>query len=214
MGAVAELAVGLILSLARNIPQASLETKSGGWPRLAVFSLEGKTVGLYGLGAIGKQVARRLAGFDCAILAYDVAEDRDFDAVHSVILCSQAELLEKSDFVSLHCPVLPETRGLVNAAFLKRMKPGAFLVNTARGELVNEADLLAALLIGRLRGAALDVYSKEPPGADHPLMQLPQVIATAHMGSHSDGATNAMGRMALDDCLAVLRGEAPRYLVR
>jgi D-3-phosphoglycerate dehydrogenase len=212
--AVAELAVGLILALARNIPQASLETKSGGWPRLAGFSLEGKTVGLYGLGAIGKQVARRLAGFDCAILAYDVAGDRDFAAVHNVTLCSPAALLEKSDFVSLHCPVLPETRGLVNAAFLERMKPGAFLVNTARGELVNEADLLAALLSGRLRGAALDVYSKEPPDADHPLMQLPQVIATAHMGSHSDGATNAMGRMALDDCLAVLRGEAPRYLVR
>jgi phosphoglycerate dehydrogenase-like enzyme len=212
--AVAELAAGLILALARSIPQASQGTKAGGWPRLAGFSLEGKAIGLYGLGAIGKQVARRLGGFDCTLLAYDVAPDKDFAAAHGVRLCGQEELLAKADYLSLHCPVLPETRGLVNEAFLNKMKPGAFLINTARGELVDEASLLAALQSGRLRGAALDVYSQEPPGADHPLVKLPQVIATPHIGSHSDGATNAMGRMALADCLAVLRGEAPRYPVK
>lgn len=211
--AVAELAVGLLLALARSIPQASEGTKAGGWPRLNGFSLEGKAVGLYGLGAIGKQVARRLAGFDCAIIAYDVAPDRDFAAAHGIRLVTADKLLAEADFLSLHCPVLPETRGLVNAAFLNRMKPGAFLVNTARGELVDEASLLAALQSGRLRGAALDVYSQEPPGAENPLMKLPQVIATPHIGSHADGAINAMGRMALADCLAVLRGEAPRYPV-
>ena len=212
--AVAELAVGLILALARSIPQASQGTKAGGWPRLAGFSLEGKTVGLYGLGAIGKQVVRRLGGFDCSLLAYDVAPDREFAAAQGVMLCAPEELLAKVDFLSLHCPVLPETRGLVNGAFLNSMKPGAFLINTARGELVDEASLLAALQSERLRGAALDVYGQEPPGADHPLLQLPQVIATPHIGSHADGATNAMGRMALADCLAVLRGEAPRYPVQ
>jgi D-3-phosphoglycerate dehydrogenase / 2-oxoglutarate reductase len=212
--AVAELTVGLILALARNIPQASQGTKAGGWPRLEGFSLEGKQIGLYGLGAIGKQVVRRLAGFDSRLLAYDVAADRDFAAAHGVQLCSPEELLRQADFLSLHCPMLPETRGLVNEAFLNKMKPGAFLINTARGELVDEASLLAALQSGRLRGAALDVYSHEPPGSDHPLMKLPQVIATPHLGSHSDGATNAMGRMALDDCLAVLRGEPPHYRVK
>jgi D-3-phosphoglycerate dehydrogenase len=212
--AVAELAVGLLLALARSIPQASEGTKAGGWPRLNGFSLEGKTVGLYGLGAIGKQVARRLAGFDCRVIAYDVLPDRDFVAAHGIRLVAADELLAQADFLSLHCPVLPETRGLVNAAFLARMKPGAFLVNTARGELVDEAGLLAALQSGRLRGAALDVYSQEPPGAEHPLLKLPQVIATPHIGSHADGATNAMGRMALADCLAVLRGEPPRYPVQ
>lgn len=212
--AVAELAVGLILALARSIPQASAGTKAGAWPRLAGFSLEGKAVGLYGLGAIGKQVARRLTGFDCTILAYDVAPDREFAAAHDVQLCGPEELLTGADFLSLHCPVLPETRGLVNEAFLHSMKPGAFLVNTARGELVDEASLLAALQSGQLRGAALDVYSQEPPGAENPLMKLSQVIATPHIGSHADGATNAMGRMALADCLAVLRGEAPRFPVQ
>lgn len=211
--AVAELAVGLIICLARNIPQASQETKAGGWPRLAGFSLEGKTVGIYGLGSIGKQVARRLSGFDCTLLAYDVIADVDFAAAQNIKLVTQEELLANSDFLSLHCPVLPETRGMVNEVFLSHMKSGAFLVNTARGELVDEASLSTALQSGHLRGAALDVYAHEPPGSEHPLMKLPQVIATPHIGSHSDGATNAMGRMALDDCLAVLRGEEPRFPV-
>ena len=209
--AVAELALGLILSLARSIPRASQETKAGGWPRLEGFSLDGKTVGLYGLGTIGKQVARRLAGFDCAILAYDVVADAEFATAHGVKLVSQEELLTLSDFLSLHCPALPETRGMVNDHFLNRMKPGSFLVNTARGELIDEAALVAALQSGHLRGAALDVYSKEPPGAENPLIKLSQVIATPHIGSHADGATYAMGRMALDDCLAVLRGD-PRHI--
>ncbi len=211
--AVAELAIGLMLALARSIPLSSQETKAGGWPRLNGLSLEGKTIGLYGLGSVGKQLARRLSCFDCAILAYDIAPDRVFAAVNGIQLCTQTELLARADFLSLHCPVLPETRDLVNESFLNGMKPGAFLVNTARGELVNGASLLAALLSGRLRGAALDVYDHEPPGADHPLLRLPQVIATPHIGSHTDGATNAMGRMALAECLAVLKGVAPKYRV-
>lgn len=102
---------------------------------------------------------------------------------------------------------------MVDAAFLSRMKPGASLVNTARGELVDEAALYAALASGRLRGAALDVFVAEPPGADSPLLSLPNVIATPHMGAHTDSATTTMGRMALADCLAVLRGEEPVYRV-
>jgi D-3-phosphoglycerate dehydrogenase len=209
--AVAELTVGLMISLGRSLPQACQETKAGGWPRLPSFSLEGKTIGLFGLGAIGKQVARQLAGFDCQIQAFDVAADADFATAHNVKLVSKDELISSSDFLSLHCPVLPETRSMVNQVFLSQMKPGAFLVNTARGELVDEQALLAALQSGRLRGLALDVYSQEPPGAEHPLVRLPQVITTPHIGSHSDSATTAMGRMSLEDCLAVLRGEAPKY---
>ncbi len=211
--AVAELTVGLILALARQIPQASQATKAGGWPRVVGLSLEGTTIGLYGFGAVGKQVARCLAGFDCEIRAYDVAADAEFAAAHGVKLCSAGELIAAADFLSLHCPVLPETRGLVNEAFLARMKPGSFLINTARGELVDEDGLLAALQTGHLRGAALDAYNQEPPGAGHPLLNLPQVIATPHTGAHTDGAINAMGRMALEDCLSVLRGERPRYRV-
>ncbi len=211
--AVAELTIGLLLNLLRPIQRAAAETRQGGWPRLNGVSLVGKTVGLVGLGAIGKEVARRLAGFDCAVVAHDVVADADFARRHAVTLVTLADLLAQSDIVSLHLPVLPETRQMVNAAFLQQMKPGAYLINTSRGELVDEMALLDALVNGRLAGAALDAFQQEPPGADNPLLALPQVIATPHMGAHSDGATNAMGRMALDDCLAVLRGEEAKYRV-
>lgn len=211
--AVAELAIGLMLALARRIPAADAATRAGGWPRLDGVALEGKAVGLVGLGAIGQQVARRLQGWDCTVAAYDPMADATFAAAHGVVLLPLEELLPRADFLSLHLPALPATRGMVDSAFLAQMKPGAFLVNTARGELVVEADLIAALQSGRLRGAALDAFAAEPPGADNPLFALPQVIATPHTGAHTDGAVRAMGWGALHDCLAVLRGEPPAHPV-
>ena len=142
---VAELAVGLILSLARNIPAAISATRSGEWPRLAGVSLEGKVVGLVGFGSIGQQVARRLSGFHCTLLAYDPITPESRAAELGVKLLSLEDVSFQADFLSLHCPLTSETRAMVNAAFLQAMKPGAYLVNTARGELVDEAALLAAL---------------------------------------------------------------------
>ena len=210
---VAELTVALLLLLARPVLRAAAETRAGGWPRLPGLSLAGKTVGLVGFGAIGRQTARLLAGFDCRLLAYDPLLNEATAAALGVRPAGLDELLAASDFVSLHAPVTPATRGMVDVAFLARMKPGAALVNTARGELVDEAALLDALTSGRLRGAALDAFAAEPPGGDNPLLALPNVIATPHMGAHTDGATTAMGRMALADCLAVLRGEEPTHRV-
>jgi D-3-phosphoglycerate dehydrogenase len=210
---VAELAIGLMLSLARMIPLANQETRTGKPPRIQGVSLEGKVVGLLGLGAIGKLVARRLQGFDCTVLAYDPAVDTAAAQEVGAVLCSQEEVVAKSDFLSLHVPVLPETRGMVDACFLAQMKPGAFLINTARGELINEVALFEGLRSGHLRGAALDAFAQEPPSEDNPLFSLPQVIATPHMGAHTDGATNAMGWAALRDCVAVLRGEDPIHRV-
>jgi D-3-phosphoglycerate dehydrogenase / 2-oxoglutarate reductase len=210
---VAELTIALMLNLLRPVLNASTETRLGGWPRLKGLSLVGKTVGLIGLGAIGKEVARRLAGFDCRLLAYDVTCDEAFARQFGVQLTSQAELLTQADIVSLHVPVLTETKGMVNAGFLAQMKPGAYFINTSRGELVDEAALYDALAEGHLAGAALDAFQQEPPGAENPLLALPQVIPTPHMGAHTDGATTAMGRLALADCLAVLRGEEPKYRV-
>jgi len=210
---VAELTVGLMLSLARNIPFASQVTKSGEWPRLGGLSLEGKVVGLLGFGAIGQQVARRLSGFDCTILAYDpVIEDRQA-ADLNVELAPYEDLLRKADFLSLHCPLTDETKGMVNPEFLGQMKDGAYLINTSRGELVDENALFEAIDNEKLRGAALDVFTKQPPDPDNPLLSLEQVIPTPHMGAHTDGATNAMGWIALNDCLAVLRGEKPEHRV-
>lgn len=208
---VAELTIGLMLTLARQMQEAVSATRQGKFPRLSGISLEGKTMGILGLGAIGKQVARRLAGFDCNLLAYDPYPDTTFAEKHNVRFVALDVLLAKADFISLHLPLLPETRGMVDEAFLGKVKKGAYLINTARSELIDEDALLSALQSGQLRGAALDAFAKEPPDPSHPLLALPQVIATPHMGAQTDGATNAMGWMALHDCLAVLRGEQPKY---
>jgi len=210
---VAELALGMILSLARQIPVASEAVRQGKWPRLSGLSLEGKTIGILGLGAIGKQLVRRLAGFDCRILAYDPYPDPEFAKNYQVDLTSMEVVISQSDFVSLHLPLTPETRGLVNADFLNKMKKGSFIVNTSRGEAIDEAALLEALLSGKLRGAGMDAFSKEPPDPENPILALPQVIATPHLGAQTDGATSNMGWFAMKDCLAVLRGEKPTYRV-
>jgi len=204
---VAELTVALILNLVRPIFSASEQTRSGGWPRTSGMTIAGKTIGLIGLGAIGKEVAKRLRGFACQLLAYDVLPDKEFAAANNVHLVALNELLDRSDVVSLHVPVLPQTRHMVNASFLARMKEGSFLINTARGELVDEQALFKAITSGYLAGAGLDAFVQEPPGAENTLLSLPQVIPTPHMGSHTDGATNGMGWMALRNCLAVLKGE-------
>ncbi len=212
-GAVAELTIALMLALARSLPASSAAVKAGEWPRVSGVALEGKTVGLLGLGAIGRGVARRLAGFGCHLIAHDPAPDHAFAAAQHVELAPLQEVIARADFLSLHVPLLPETRGMVDRAFLSHMKRGAFLINTARGELIDEGALLEALQSGHLRGAGLDTFRQEPPGADHPLLALPQVIATPHSGSHADSATSAMGRAALDDCLAVLAGREPAHPV-
>jgi D-3-phosphoglycerate dehydrogenase len=210
---VAEMTVGLLLCLARKIPEGISATRTGGWPRINGMSLEGKTVGMLGFGAIGKQTARRLSGFDCRLVAYDPIPDLDFAQKHHVEMMTMDQLLAESDFVLLHLPLLPTTRAMINDDFLAKMKKVSFLINTARGELVDEVALLNALKRGQLSGAALDVFPTEPPSADDPLLQMPQVIVTPHISSHTDGATDAMGWMALNNCLAVLRGETPQHPV-
>ena len=210
---VAELALGLILSLARQIPESVQAVHQGKWPRLAGLSLEGKTVGILGLGAIGKQLARRLSGFDCRILAYDPFVDAEVAKSLNVEMMEMDQVVSKSDFLSLHLPLITETKNLVDTDFLSRMKKGSFIINTSRGEIVDETALYEALKSGHLRGAALDAFKTEPPDPANPLLNLPQVIATPHLGAQTDGATSNMGWLAMNDCLAVLRGENPKYKV-
>jgi phosphoglycerate dehydrogenase-like enzyme len=210
---VAELTVGLVLVLARQLDQAVAATRRGEFARLGGISLAGKTFGIVGLGAIGREVAKRLEPFGCHIVAHDPVPDRGFMRKHRLELATLDELLAKSEFVSLHLPLTPETKGMVDAHFIGKMREGAYLVNTARGELLDETALLRALQSRHLRGAALDAFASEPPDPAHPLLALPQVIATPHLGAQTDGATNAMGWMALEDCLAVLRGLEPAHRV-
>ncbi|MGB7877072.1 MAG: phosphoglycerate dehydrogenase [Anaerolineales bacterium] len=210
---VAELALGLMLALARQIPEAVEAVHQGKWPRYAGISLEGKTIGILGLGAIGKQLARRLTGFDCKIVAFDPFADAVFAKDHQVELASLDNVIEQADFVSLHVPLSAETRGMVDETFLNKMKKESFLINTSRGEVVNEDALLKALHSGHLKGAGLDAFAVEPPEAGNPLLSLPQVIATPHLGAQTDGATSNMGWLAMKDCLAVLKNEEPVFRV-
>ncbi|MEI6288928.1 MAG: phosphoglycerate dehydrogenase [Chloroflexota bacterium] len=210
---VAELALGMILCLARQIPEADKAVHEGKYPRLTGVSLEGKTIGILGLGAIGKQLARRLSGFDCRIIAYDPFPDMTFAEKNQVKFASLSEVAAQADFLSLHLPLLPETKLLVNETFLYKMKKGSCLVNTSRGEVVDETALFNALQSGQIKGAGLDAFSVEPPDPSNPLLSLPQVIATPHLGAQTDGATSNMGWFAMKDCLSVLKNEQPVYKV-
>lgn len=210
---VAELAIGLALDLTRGITAAIDQTRQGGWPPITGVSLKGKTFGIVGLGAVGRELALRLKGFEVHIVAYDPFPSKEFAAANGISLKSLDELLAVSDLVSLHLPATEETRGMVNAGFLARMKRGAFLINTARGELVDEEALKRGLDDGTPGGVGLDVLTVEPPPASHPLLADARVIVTPHMAAHTDDAMAAMGRMATQDCLAVLRGETPLHRV-
>jgi len=211
--AVAELAIGLMLVMARRLCLADRATHCGKWPRYTGVALRGKTVGIVGLGSVGREVAVRLKGFECRVVAADPYVFPEAAAPLGVRLVDLDELLACADFVSLHSAATPETIGMVNTAFLQKLKSGAYIVNTARGELIDEGALQQALESGRLAGAALDCFCREPPADDHPLLRLPQVIATPHMGAHTDDAMYTMGRMAFEACLAVLRGQRPAHVV-
>ncbi|NKC29645.1 NAD(P)-dependent oxidoreductase [Falsiroseomonas selenitidurans] len=185
---VAEFTIGLMLAIARCIVPAHNSTAAGGWAKNEIWKrsvmLTGKTVGIIGLGAIGKGVAKRLQGFDCRVLYYSRTRLPEAEAkALGVEYCALDDLLGEVDFLSLNCPLTPETKGMIDARALARMKPTASLVNVARGGVVVEADLVEALKTGRLRAAAVDVFDQEPPPADHPLLHMDNVIVSPHCAS-------------------------------
>lgn len=182
--AVAEMAIGLMLAFARRIPQAHASTAAGRWEKSAFKGTElaGKTLGMVGLGRIGQRVARVAQGLGMRVLAYDPVVTPERAAELGVEAAALEEVLARADFLSLHAPGGPETRGLIGAAALAGMKPTAVLINTARGSCVDEAALAAALKAGKLGGAALDVFEREPP-AGSPLLGAPNVILTPHLGA-------------------------------
>ena len=183
--AVAEYTIGLMLSLARNIPQAHASLLNGEWKRKQFMgaTLIGKTLGLYGFGRIGQAVAARAIAFGMHVQAHDPFLPESVFAVQGVESVSLDALWSTSDFLSLHAEVNEETRGIVNATSLARMKPGVRIVNAARGALVDSSALAAALDQGMVAGIALDVYEQEPPVEDHPLLGRPNVIHTPHLAA-------------------------------
>jgi D-3-phosphoglycerate dehydrogenase len=210
---VADLTLALLLAVARKIIPAHLSTREGLWKPLFGLELRDKVLGIVGLGRIGKAVCMRAQAFGMKVIAYDPYPDETFAAEHSVAYVSLAELLATSDVVSLHAPA-EETGGtLVGAAELATMKPTAFLINTARGQLVDEDALAAALREEKLAGAGLDAFVNEPP-VGSPLLNLQNVVLTPHIGGRTLDGQRRMGEMAIENCLRALRGEPPLYQVK
>ena len=192
----ADLAFALMLAAARRLVEADAAVRAGEWPEwqpgaFLGHDVHGAVLGIVGFGRIGRAVARRAEGFGMTVL-------------HGLPL---PELLERSDFVSVHTPLTPDTRGLVGEAALRRMKPTAYLVNTARGPVVDTDALVGALRAGEIAGAALDVTDPEPLPADHPLLDAPNLLVLPHLGSATHATRERMADMAADNLLAGLRGE-------
>lgn len=206
--AVAEHTFALILALAKNLLPQHAATCAGSWPRRATLPLRGSTLGLVGLGRIGKAVALRGAAFDMRLAAYEPFPDLDFVRQYHVRLMPLDDLLREADWVSLHAPYTPESRHLICKRTLALMKPTAFLINTARGGLVCEADLLEALRDRRIAGAGLDVFENEPPGK-LPLFDLNNLVVTPHAAGVDLKSRDDMALSAARAIVALSRGEWP-----
>jgi phosphoglycerate dehydrogenase-like enzyme len=193
---VAELVISGMIALLHLVPQANLEVRRGKWRQLRGRQLTNRTVGIVGCGHVGKDVAVLLRAFDCRVLTHDILDFPEFYAANQVTPVSLEDLLAQADLVTLHLPLDDSTRNMLSAERLALMKPGAFLINSARGNLVDEAALKSRLMDGRLAGAAFDVFATEPP-EDRELLALPNFIATPHIGGSTEEAILAMGRAAI-----------------
>lgn len=198
--AVADYAFALMLGVARRVAFIDRRCRERDWGKVTTIDVHGKTLGIIGLGAIGRRVAKRARGFDMRVLASDSVWDADFAGASGIVRADADRICRECDFITLHCLLNDETRNIINAARIASMKPTAVLVNTARGGLIDEAALLAALKAGRIWGAGLDVFAHEPP-EDPDWYSLDNVIMGSHCSSSTAGAVNLMGTMAVDNLL-------------
>jgi len=204
---VAEHTLSLMLSTARRIVELSNSLRDGKWlmwdRRISCFDLRGKTLGIIGMGRIGKEVAARAAAFGMSIQYYDVI------CVDGYRFCSFEDLLRTSDFVTIHCPLIAETRRLINRERIAMMKRGAFLINAARGGIVDEVALREALISGHLAGAGLDVFDPEPPDPANPLLHMHQVVATPHTSGGTIDSIRERAVFYANNIRKVLAGQPP-----
>lgn len=208
---VAEHAFALMFAVARCIPQLDRRMHDGHWDKAKVSGIElaGRTLGLVGFGTIARLLAVMASALGMQIRVYDPYAPADLGIAGATPATDLATLLTESDVVSLHCPLTAETRNLIGVAELATMRSGAILINTARGGLIDEAALAAALHEGRLTGAGIDTFSTEPPGRDNPLFAAPNLIATPHVGANTLEAKDRVGTTVMRQALDALTGHIP-----
>jgi D-3-phosphoglycerate dehydrogenase len=210
--AVADLTFALLLSAARKVPVMDRKTREGGWPRSMGFDLYGKTLGILGLGAIGKEVARRASGFSMKVAAYDPFINKEYAESNKIIPADFDTVIREADFLCLHLPLTDKTRYIISKDVMKTMKKGAIIINAARGGLIDEAAAYELLVSGHLGGLGLDVYEIEPPPKS-PLFDLENVVLTPHIASHTGDAAEAMAEMSVQNLIDVLSGRACQFTV-
>jgi len=210
--AVAELSFALLMSLARRIPYLHSQTANGKWVRSTGTELYGKTLGILGLGAIGKRVAACAKGFRMKILAYDPYIQEDYCREHEIISSNFNILIREADFITLHLPLNNNTHHLINKDVIAAMKSSVIIVNASRGGIVDEEAAYQALTAGKLGGLGLDAFEQEPPEAS-PLFTLPNVVTTPHAGAHTKEAATAMADMAVDNLICILEGKGCKYII-
>ena len=193
---VAELTLGFMIGLCHNTFAAGFALKQSDWQKDGGVQLTGRTVGIIGCGHVGSEVLRLLAPFKCRVLVRDIIDKTEFCHQHGASVASFDEVIEQADILTLHVPLTEKTRNLIDGNVIQNMKPAAFLINTSRGEVVDEAALKTGLMKGVIAGAALDVFSQEPAG-DAELLALPNLMATPHIGGNTQEALEAMGRSAI-----------------
>ncbi len=207
---VAEHTFALLLTLEKNIVDEASITRNGGWKRLIGHEIAGKTMGIVGLGRIGKEVALRARAFGLTVVGYDTYWPGEFAAEHGIARAdSLSDLLPQSDIISLHTNLTDETRHMIDAGTLARMKEGAIIINCARGELVDSVAVAESLRSGRLGGYGADVLDAEPPPPNHPLLSAPRCIVTPHIASRTYESVVRQATMAVENLILVMEGKEP-----
>ena len=206
---VAEHALALLFACRKNLLPNDRGTREGNWERVLTEPVRGKTFGIIGLGRIGRSVAVRVKALGMKVLACEAFPHEGFVKLHDIEIVPLEQLLARSDYVSLHCPMCLETAGIINKNTLAQMKPGSTLINTARGKLVVEADLVAALQSGHLRAAGIDVFEQEPTRSGNPLFALPNVVVSPHMGGMDKLSLENMGIESAENITSLFYGRFP-----
>jgi D-3-phosphoglycerate dehydrogenase / 2-oxoglutarate reductase len=211
--AVAEMTLALLFAASRMIVSNDKQVREGKWPRRLPMATRGKTIGIFGLGRIGRTMAIRSAALGMRVLATEKYPNAEFVREQKIELVEFDQLLAESDIISVHAPLTDDTRGVFNADAFNRMKPGSIFLNTARGGLMVEADLYQTLKSDHLRAAGLDVFEQEPPSADNPLFQLDNLVASPHLAGADETSLVAMGVEAAECIASLYRGQWPEGAV-